>query len=859
MIDLQKPRVLIHNLTLKGIEKVAGVLDFDQRAIVPARPGDIVVTKRVPEPQFLSYLSSLGWDFSDVTFISPKSLKGYTYKSIFFDAHVFDCVKKSGATYVDAYQNTHEEESFGRRTGLPVYANAKVGEAYGTKSGFRKLAKDIGLAIPRGFEAVKSVEDALFAVQKLFGMGAKKIIVKIDEGLSGAGQTMLKKNEFTVLDSKEQKIVLHDALTKIPQFGTKSAASVEEWVEGVVASPSVQLEVTPDGKIHIVSMKDQILEGEEQWYIGCSYPISSLSKKQQKHFTKEAIVFTQSLVNQGFIGFLGMDSIVLSDGSFLWVEANIRKPGTYYPRIIAEKLNGGTLNNMYYIASDFTIPVFKGTSFEVVADALKAYMYPVLGEKRGIIIYNTGALLDAGRFDIICIGKSAKDARAQFTQVKEVLDRIKQSKGGPMKNTTVVPHYVRDLNFAPEGKRRIEWADAHMPVLASIRKRFAKEKPLKNIRIDLSCHITAETANLARTLQAGGAVVLAHSGNPVSTQDDVAASLVVDYGIMTFGARNIDREINKKNVIFALEQKPDIAIDDGAEVISVLYKKYPEQAKKMMGGTEETTTGLHRLRSLEKAGLLKFPIIGVNDAQTKHMFDNRYGTGQSTLDGIMRATNMLLAGKVFVVVGYGWCGKGVALRAHGMGCQVIVCEVDPVKALEAVMDGYVVMPIHKACKIADILITVTGGMHVVDSRDLAVLRDGALIGNSGHFNVELNLVALNKMTKKVTRVRHSLDKYELKDGRNIFLIGEGRLANLAAAEGHPPEVMDMSFANQALAAEYLVKNQKKLKNKMYDVPREIDEHIARLKLEAMGVKINDLTKEQNAYMNQWEKGGYGLI
>lgn len=860
MIDLHKPRVLIHNLTLKGIENVPGVLDFDQRAIVAARPGDIVVTKHTPEPQFLSYLSSLGWDFSDVTFVSPKNLKDYTYKSIFFDAQVLNCVKKSGATaYIDAYQNTYEEESFGRRTGLSVYANANMGELYGTKSGFRTLAKKLGLPIPRGFEYVRTVEEALSSVKKLFNMGAKKIIIKIDEGLSGAGQTMLKKHEFSGLHSKAQKIILQKALTKIPQFGKKSAATVEEWAPGVIASPSIQLEVTPDGVVHVVSMKDQILEGEEQWYIGCSYPVSSLSADQQNMFIKDANTFTQSLAARGFQGFLGMDAILLSDGSFLWVEANIRKPGTYYPRIIAEKLNGGSLNHMYYIASDFTIPVFKGRSFEVVAKALSAYMYPVQGEKRGIIIYNTGALLDAGRFDIICIGKSAKDARAQFTQVKEVLDRIKQSEGGIMKNTKLVPHYVRDLNLAPEGKRRIEWADDHMPVLSSIRKRFIKEKPLKNLHIDLSCHITAETANLARTLQAGGAIVVAHSGNPVSTQDDVAASLVVDYGIMTFGARNIDREINKKNVIFALEQKPDIAIDDGAEVISVLYKKYPEQAKKMMGGTEETTTGLHRLRSLEKAGLLKFPIIGVNDAQTKHMFDNRYGTGQSTIDGIMRATNMLLAGKIFVVVGYGWCGKGVALRAHGMGCKVIVCEVDPVKALEAVMDGYVVMPIHEACKVADILITVTGGMHVVDARDLAVLRDGALIGNSGHFNVELNLQALNKMTKKVTRVRHSLDKYELKDGRNIFLIGEGRLANLAAAEGHPPEVMDMSFANQALAAEYLVKNHKKLENKMYDVPKEIDEHIARLKLDAMGVKINDLTKEQNAYMNQWEKGGYGLI
>ncbi|OGG11536.1 adenosylhomocysteinase [Candidatus Gottesmanbacteria bacterium RBG_13_45_10] len=428
-----------------------------------------------------------------------------------------------------------------------------------------------------------------------------------------------------------------------------------------------------------------------------------------------------------------------------------------------------------------------------------------------------------------------------------------------MAHNKAVAHYVHDLALAAEGKKLITWAESHMPVLKLIHDRFNKEKPLKGIKIDISCHLTSETAVLVNTLVAGGAEVLAHSGNPVSTQDEVAASMVADYGVMTFGARNIDREINKKNVAYAIDRKPDIAIDDGAEFISVIYKKYPDLAKKMLGGTEETTTGLHRLRSLESAKLLRFPVIGVNDAQTKHLFDNRYGTGQSTIDGILRATNILLASKVFVVVGYGWCGKGVAMRARGMGCDVVVCEVDPVKALEAVMDGYRVMPVADACRIADILITVTGDMHVVDENALKLLKDRAIIGNSGHFNVELNLVALDKMTKTKTRVRHSLDEYVLKDGRRIYLVGEGRLTNLAAAEGHPSEVMDMSFANQALAAEYLVTHKGKLENKVYDVPREIDEWIARLKLKAMGISIDSLTKEQDQYLHQWEKGGYGLI
>lgn len=426
-----------------------------------------------------------------------------------------------------------------------------------------------------------------------------------------------------------------------------------------------------------------------------------------------------------------------------------------------------------------------------------------------------------------------------------------------MKN--MQPHYVKDLSLSTEGKKKIVWAENQMPVLSLIRKRFKREKPLGGIKIDLSCHLTSETAVLAFALADGGADVLLHSGNPVSTQDDVAASLVSDYGFKVFGARNIKPEDNKKNVAFAIARNPDIAIDDGAEFISVIYKKHESLARRMIGGTEETTTGLHRLRSLEKEKLLKFPVIAVNDAQTKHFFDNRYGTGQSTIDGILRATNILLAGKTFVVCGYGWCGKGVAQRARGMGCRVIVTEIEPVKALEAVMDGFEVMPVKTACGLADILITVTGNTGVVDKNCIRLLKDGAIIGNSGHFNVEIDLLALNDLTKSKSRIRPSLDLYELKDGRKIYLVGEGRLANLAAAEGHPASVMDMSFANQALACEYLVKNKGKLDNKIYNVPQEVDIAIAQMKLNSMGVEIDELTKEQDKYLHQWEKGGYGLI
>lgn len=420
-------------------------------------------------------------------------------------------------------------------------------------------------------------------------------------------------------------------------------------------------------------------------------------------------------------------------------------------------------------------------------------------------------------------------------------------------------HFVKDLSLAPSGKQKIEWAERQMPVLQAIRERFEKEQPLKGLKIDLSCHITSETSILALALRAGGGDVLLHSGNPVSTQDDVAASLVKDYGFEVFGARGISTTDNKDNVAYAINREPDIAMDDGGEFISVIYKKHPELASKMLGGTEETTTGIHRLRSLEKSGLLKFPVIAVNDAETKHFFDNRYGTGQSTIDGILRATNMLIAGTTFVVCGYGWCGKGMAMRAKGMGANVIVTEIDPVKALEAVMDGFWVMPGHEACKHADLLITVTGNINVVSRADLEVLKDGAIIGNSGHFNVEIDLQALSDMSVSKRRIRPSLDEYLMKDGRRILLIGEGRLANLAAAEGHPSNVMDMSFANQSLAAEYLVVNEGKLENKVYNVPREVDEQIAHIKLGAMGVNIDKSTPEQEKYMNQWETGGYDLI
>ena len=385
---------------------------------------------------------------------------------------------------------------------------------------------------------------------------------------------------------------------------------------------------------------------------------------------------------------------------------------------------------------------------------------------------------------------------------------------------------VKDLSLAETGKQRIEWAAREMPVLKLIRARFAREKPLKGVRIAGCLHITTETGNLALTLQAGGADLILCASNPLSTQDDVAAALV-EYGIPTNAIKGEDDKTYYKHINTALEHSPQMTIDDGADLVTQLHTKRSDLIKNVIGGTEETTTGVIRLRSMEKEGALRYPIIAVNDALTKHFFDNRYGTGQSTLDGITRATNILWAGKKVVVCGYGWCGRGVAMRAKGMGAQVIVTEVDPLKALEAVMDGYQVMPMNEAAKIGDIFITVTGDINVIDKAHFPVMKDGAILANSGHFNVEINIPALEELAKKKRTIRTYVDEYTLSNGRHIYLLGEGRLINLAAAEGHPASVMDMSFANQALCLEYMVKNKGKLKPKVYPVPEDIDKEIAR--------------------------------
>jgi adenosylhomocysteinase len=417
-----------------------------------------------------------------------------------------------------------------------------------------------------------------------------------------------------------------------------------------------------------------------------------------------------------------------------------------------------------------------------------------------------------------------------------------------------IEHDIRDISLAPEGKKRIDWAEREMPVLRLIRERFGSEQPLKGIRLVACAHITTETANLARALQAGGADAMLIASNPLSTQDDVAASLVADYGIPVFAMKGESTDTYRRHVQAALEFEPDIIIDDGSDVVATLIKEKPELARKIIGTTEETTTGIVRLEAMLKAGVLTFPSIAVNNAQTKHFFDNRYGTGQSTLDGIIRATNILLAGRTLVVVGYGWCGKGVALRARGMGANVVVTEVDPIKAVEAVMDGFRVMPIAAAAKIGDIFVTVTGNRHVIDRDHFATMKDGALVCNSGHFDLELNLVALRELSGEPTRVRPFVEEYKLNDGRRIMVLGEGRLINLAAAEGHPASVMDMSFANQALSAEYLVKNKGKLEPGVHLLPKEVDQEIAGLKLRALGMSIDTLTSEQIEYMTSWETG-----
>jgi len=414
---------------------------------------------------------------------------------------------------------------------------------------------------------------------------------------------------------------------------------------------------------------------------------------------------------------------------------------------------------------------------------------------------------------------------------------------------------VKDIGLAPHGKQRIDWAEREMPVLRLIRERFGDEKPLQGVRLVACAHITTETANLARALQAGGAEAVLIASNPLSTQDDVAASLVSDWGIPVYAIKGESTETYNRHVRTALDFHPDIIIDDGSDVVATLIKERGDQIKELIGSTEETTTGIQRLKAMEIAGVLTFPTIAVNDAQTKHFFDNRYGTGQSTLDGIIRATNILLAGRNIVVVGYGWCGKGVALRARGMGANVIVTEVDAIKAVEAVMDGFRVMPIAAAASLGDIFITVTGNRHVIDGEHFAKMKDGALVCNSGHFDLELNLVALRELSAEAVTVRPFVEEYKLKgSGNRVMVLGEGRLINLAAAEGHPASVMDMSFANQALSVEYLVRKKGELKPGVHLLPQEVDTEIASLTLRALGLAIDTLTAEQLEYIGSWETG-----
>jgi adenosylhomocysteinase len=413
-------------------------------------------------------------------------------------------------------------------------------------------------------------------------------------------------------------------------------------------------------------------------------------------------------------------------------------------------------------------------------------------------------------------------------------------------------YQIKDPGLAEAGRRRIEWAWSEMPVLRSLHERFTAQRPLDGVRVSGCLHITTETANLARVLKAGGADLVLCASNPLSTQDDVAASLVHDYGIPVFAQRGEDNERYYRHILAALEHRPQITLDDGADLVSELHKRGGEALDGIMGGTEETTTGVIRLRAMAREGALRMPIVAVNDADTKHLFDNRYGTGQSTLDGVLRATNILLAGRNFTVVGYGWCGRGIATRAQGHGAHVIVCEVEPVRALEATMDGHRVMPLEEAASQSDFIITATGDKHVIDHRHLEVMKDGCVIGNSGHFNVEINLPALEAMAADVRRPRAHVEEYLLHDGRRIRLLAEGRLVNLAAAEGHPAAVMDMSFANQALAVAFL--RNTRMAVDVHPVPREIDQEVARLKLASMGLAIDQLTDEQTAYLASWREG-----
>ena len=415
-------------------------------------------------------------------------------------------------------------------------------------------------------------------------------------------------------------------------------------------------------------------------------------------------------------------------------------------------------------------------------------------------------------------------------------------------------HHIKDISLAQEGVRRINWAARDMPVLRQIRKRFEKERPLQNTTIAACLHITTETANLGITLKAGGANVILCASNPLSTQDDVAAALVAEYGISTFAIKGEDRDTYYSHIISALETKPNMTMDDGADLVATLHGERKDLMENMIGGTEETTTGVIRLKSLADQGKLEYPVIAVNDADTKHFFDNRYGTGQSTLDGITRATNLLWAGKNVVVIGYGWCGRGVASRARGMGALTIVCEVDYIRALEAAMDGHQVMKMEEASMVGDIFITVTGGMKAIDGKHVAHMKDGAVLANSGHFNVEIDLDGIENQADSKTEVRPYVEQYSMPDGRKINVLGEGRLINLAAAEGHPSAVMDMSFADQSLSAEYVVNEYRSLKNQVYVVPRDIDDEVGRLKLLSMGIEIDELTDEQEKYLNSWNTG-----
>ena len=416
-------------------------------------------------------------------------------------------------------------------------------------------------------------------------------------------------------------------------------------------------------------------------------------------------------------------------------------------------------------------------------------------------------------------------------------------------------HDVKNLDLAAEGKRRIEWADHDMPVLAVIRERFAKEKPLKGLKMSACLHVTAETANLGRTLKAGGAELVLCASNPLSTQDDVAAALVAVYEIPCYAIKGENNETYYKHLRAACDHQPIVTMDDGCDLVWMLSTERPEQAKKVIGSMEETTTGVIRLRAMEAKGQLKCPVVAVNDADCKHLFDNRYGTGQSTIDGIIRATDILMAGKTVVVAGYGMCGRGVATRAQGMGATVIITEVSPLRALEARMDGYWVMPMAEAAKIGDLFVTVSGDCAVIRPEHFKLMQNGAIVCNSGHFNVEIDLVGLEKMAKKVRRgVRNFVDAYDLADGRTLYVLGEGRLVNLAAAEGHPASVMDMSFAVQALTTEWVVKNRGKLEVRVHDVPREVDQYVARLKLQTMGIRIDELTPEQAKYLASSEMG-----